>query len=84
MAEKEQSFEEAVTADWQNAFRQDIASMSPVQKFALKKAWDDVEKQNTSAANDFEKKVARMGNDEFNRLVADVTYDASRATQKMK
>jgi hypothetical protein len=84
MAEKEPSFEEAVKDDWRAAYARDIQSMSPVQKFALKQAWDEVESKSASAAHDFDRKIARMSNNDFNALVSDVTYDAQRATSKMK
>ena len=81
---REPTFEEAVTADWRNAYERDIQSMSPVQKFALKQAWDAVEKSKPDTERDFARKVSRMGNNEFNALVSDVTYDASRAKSGLK
>jgi hypothetical protein len=85
MTEKtEPSFEEAVAADWKNAYAQDISNMGPVQKHALQAAWREVESKNTDKSQDFERKIARMGSSEFNNLVADLTYDAQRPTSKMK
>jgi hypothetical protein len=85
MAEKtEPSFEEAVKDDWRAAYARDIQSMSPVQKFALKQAWDEAESSKPDSERDFARKVSRMSNNDFNALVSDVTYDAQRATSKMK
>ena len=75
----EPSFEEAVAADWRNAYAQDISNMSPVQKHALKAAWREIESKNAETPQrDFDRKLSRMGDGEFNRLVADITYDATQ------
>jgi hypothetical protein len=85
MAEKtEPSFEEAVENDYYGAFTRDFVNMSPVQLHALNRAKRDFESKSASAAHDFDRKIARMSNNDFNALVSDVTYDAQRATSKMK
>ena len=85
MTEKtDPSFEEAVTNEWKNEYQFDIKNMSPVQKFALRQAWDEVESSKPDSERDFARKVSRMNNNEFNALVSDMTYDAQRATSKMK
>jgi hypothetical protein len=85
MTEKpEPSFEEAVTNEWKTAYQFDIKNMSQIQKFALRQAWDEVESSKPDSERDFARKVSRMNNNEFNALVSDMTYDAQRATSKMK
>jgi hypothetical protein len=84
MAEKEPSFEEAVENDWYNAFTRDFENLTPVQRHALNRAKRDFESKSASAAHDFDRKIARMSNNDFNALVSDVTYDASRAKSGMK
>jgi hypothetical protein len=79
MTEKsEPSWEEAVAADWKNAYAQDISNMTPVQKHALQVAWREVESKNMDKSQDFERKIARMPSGEFNNLVSDLIYDATK------
>ena len=80
MAEKsEPSFEEAVTIEWKDAYQRDIVSMSPVQKFALKQAWAEVESKTVAAAREPDRQIARMGTSEFNNFAADEIHKADLA-----
>jgi hypothetical protein len=73
------SFEEAITSEWKNAYQFDIKNMSPVQKHALRQAWDEVQNNTPDAQRDFERKVARMGRGEYDEYVSNTIYDAERA-----
>ena len=79
MAEKEPSFEEAVTIEWKDVYQRDIVSMSPVQKYALKQAWAEVESKTAAAARAPDRVIARMGTSEFNNFAADEIYKADLA-----
>jgi hypothetical protein len=80
MTEKtDPSFEEAVAADWKNAYATDIERMSPVQKHALQAAWREVESSKPDSERDFASKVSRMGRGEYDEYVSNAIYDAERA-----
>jgi hypothetical protein len=80
MAEKSApSFEEAVTIEWKDAYQRDIVGMSPVQKYALKQAWAEVESKAADAARGPDRAIARMGTSEFNNFAADEIHKADLA-----
>ena len=79
MAEKELSFEEAVAADWENAFDRDFAVMTPIQKLALERSREKDKRKSVEAAHDGDRKIARMGTSEFNNFAADEIHKADLA-----
>ena len=79
MAEKELSFEEAVAADWENAFDRDFAVMTPIQKLALERSREKDKRKSVEAAHDGDRKIARMGTSEFNNFASDEIYKADLA-----
>jgi hypothetical protein len=80
MAEKsEPSFEEAVAADWENAFDRDFAVMTPIQKLALERSREKDRRKSVEAAHDGDRKISRMSRSEFERYSADAIYEADLA-----
>jgi hypothetical protein len=67
----------AAAKDYYTNIVQDLETMPPARLAVARKAIADFEQKAAAAADDkdFDRKVARMGTQEFNKLIDQVNYD---------